>query len=139
MWFSVGNICEIWISKLSRWKCACKEYSESHLCTPFCTPFSKPTKIWSFIFHGIGISSLQCQFSSYLSTGLPVASDATDQWKIVGVHFKVVYFHFSYNQDAIPTVFKLEISMPNGQRKSQGSGRLKRLKINMYPKFGGRK
>lgn len=127
------------ISKLSRWKCSCKEYSESHLCTLFCTPFSKPTKIWSFIFHGSGISSLECQFSSYLSTGLSVASDATDQWKIADVHFEVVCFHFSCNQDTIPTVFKLEICMPNGQRKSQCSERPKKLKIKINHKFAKRK
>lgn len=59
-----------------------------------------------------------------------MASDATDQCKIVGVHLKVVYFHLPCNQDAIPTVFRVEIPMQNRQRKSQGSERLKRLKIN---------
>lgn len=105
-------------------------------CTAVCTPFSKRTETWSFIFPGSGISSLQCQFSSYLSTGLPVASDASDQWEIVDVHFKIVYFHLSCNQDAIPTVYKLEICMPNVQRKLQSSERLKRLKINILPKIG---
>lgn len=65
-----------------------------------------------------------------------MASDATDQWEIADVHLKVVYFHLPCNQDITPTVFKLEISMPNGQRKSQGSERLKRLKINIPPKTG---